>query len=935
MKDDHLMSQNVVNADLHETIQRRAKEIFRDHQQVIYKSTDRLFAGLMLAQWCAAIFAAIVISPRTWQGAQSQVHLHVWAALLLGGVISAFPILLAVTRPGEAITRHVIAGAQMMMSGLLIHLTGGRIETHFHIFGSLAFLAFYRDWKVLIPAALVTTADHFFRGIFWPESIYGVLTASPWRSLEHVGWVVFEDVFLVGASLRSLREMRSIAWHTAQLETTNEVIEAKVLERTAEVKASEERFRLLMDGVKDYAIIMLDPEGRVVSWNEGAKRVNGYHADEVLGEHFSLFHPEEDRLDGRPHRIIEAAASSGRFEEEGWRVRQDGTRFWANVVFTALHDELEHLRGFSKVTRDITARWEAEEKLRQTNDELEERVEIRTAEMNEANSALQREILEHQNAEAEIRRQNTLLEAQGDAAIEGILVISGEGRILSFNKRFAEMWNIAPEVLEGRDGKAFFHAALSQVVDAQGLRETAMALHRDEKGVGQDEILLENDSIFDYYSTPLKGSDGTYYGRIWFFRDVTEARRAAEALSLAKDEAERANAAKSEFLSRMSHELRTPMNAILGFGQILQWDDLTEDQSRSVDQILKGGRHLLGLINEVLEISRIEAGHTSLSLEPVSLHAVLREAMDMVQPLAAQNRVEMDDAAMGGCAQIVMADQQRLKQVILNLLSNAIKYNRPEGQVSISCVEKEPGRLRVSIRDTGIGIAKKNVNKLFMPFERLGAEYSPIEGNGIGLSLSRQLMTLMGGEIGVDSVMGEGSTFWIELQLGQEAEVHALIDDKVAVGSAVPSQSVRKPSILYIEDNLSNLTLVENILRRHFNIEILSSMQGSLGLQLARQHRPDLILLDLHLPDVMGDKVLAQLMENDETKDIPVIMLSADATERQVQRLLELGAKDYLTKPLDVNRFLEVLEENLKTVEGATVEGATVEGATVEGATVK
>jgi PAS domain S-box-containing protein len=920
MKAGHLMSQNIANADLHETIQRRAKEIFRDHQQVIYKSTDRLFAGLMLAQWCAAILAAIFISPLAWYGRESEIHLNVWASIFLGGAISVFPILLAFTRPGEAITRHVIAGAQMMMSGLLIHLTGGRIETHFHIFGSLAFLAFYRDWKILIPAALVTTADHFLRGTFWTQSIYGIATASPWRSFEHVGWVVFEDVFLVGASLRSLREMRAIAWHTAQLETTNQVIEEKVLERTAEVKASEERFRLLMDGVKDYAIVMLDPDGRVVSWNEGAKRVNGYQAHEIIGKHFSLFHPEDDRDESRTGKIMETATSTGRFEEEGWRVRQDGTRFWANVVFTALHDELEHLRGFSKVTRDVTARWEAEENLRRTNDELEERVERRTAEVNHINAALQAEIVEHQNAEAEIRMQNTLLEAQGEAAIEGILVVSGQGDILSFNKRFGEMWGMPPAVLESRDGSAFFREALRKVVDAKKLETKALALYKDEGMSAQDEIVLENGSIFDYYSSPLKGSDGMYYGRVWFFRDVTEARRSAEALSLAKDEAERANAAKSEFLSRMSHELRTPMNAILGFGQILEWDDLTEDQRQSVDQILKGGRHLLGLINEVLEISRIEAGHASLSLEPVSLRVVLQEAMDLVQPLAAQGSVTMDDAAIGSCAHIVMADQQRLKQVILNLLSNAIKYNRAEGRVSISCQEREGGRLRLSIRDTGNGISPENLGKLFVPFERLGAEYTAVEGNGIGLSLSRQLMTLMGGEIGVDSVVGEGSTFWIELELGAEAAHSTLSDQTVEMGYGVLNQREEKPTILYIEDNLSNLKLVESILRRYFHIELLSSMQGSIGLQLARQHHPDLILLDLHLPDIMGDKVLAQLLEDEETKDIPVIMLSADATERQVQRLMEIGATNYLTKPLDVNRFLAVLEENLKTVEGALVE---------------
>ncbi|RYF47557.1 MAG: hybrid sensor histidine kinase/response regulator, partial [Cytophagaceae bacterium] len=237
-----------------------AEELFKSHQQEIIKNTDRLFAGLMLFQWLAGITAALYLSPRTWDGVQSTVHPHVWAAIFLGGAITLFPVFLAFAHPGKAVTRYTISVAQMLMSALLVHITGGRLETHFHIFGSLAFLAFYRDWRVLVPATIVVCMDHLLRGMFWPQSVYGVLTASPWRSLEHAGWVVFEDIFLVISCVRSTREMRSIAVQRAQLEVTNQIIEQKVVQRTAEVRASEERFRLLVDGVQDYSIIMLDPE---------------------------------------------------------------------------------------------------------------------------------------------------------------------------------------------------------------------------------------------------------------------------------------------------------------------------------------------------------------------------------------------------------------------------------------------------------------------------------------------------------------------------------------------------------------------------------------------------------------------------------------------------------------------------------------------------
>ena len=214
--------------DQTESIARRGQVLFGQHCQSILKRTDRLFAGLMVFQWLAGIAAALWISPKTWAGQHSQTHLHVWAAVFLGGVISSFPILLALKRPGAASTRYVIATAQMLMSALLIHLTGGRIETHFHVFGSLAFLAFYRDWRVFVPATIVVAADHFVRGVYWPQSVFGVLTASPWRWVEHAGWVIFEDIFLIKSCLQSVKEMRDIAAQKAQLEATNELVEHKV-----------------------------------------------------------------------------------------------------------------------------------------------------------------------------------------------------------------------------------------------------------------------------------------------------------------------------------------------------------------------------------------------------------------------------------------------------------------------------------------------------------------------------------------------------------------------------------------------------------------------------------------------------------------------------------------------------------------------------------
>ncbi len=380
-------------------------------------------------------------------------------------------------------------------------------------------------------------------------------------------------------------------------------------------------------------------------------------------------------------------------------------------------------------------------------------------------------------------------------------------------------------------------------------------------------------------------------------------------LSDATAEADRANRAKSEFLSRMSHELRTPLNAILGFAQLLEMDALPARQDESVDQILRAGRHLLGLINEVLEISRIEAGRLQLSLEPVPVSETLRAAMELIRPSATPLRVSIATDAIDERLH-VLADRQRLQQVLLNLLSNAIKYNRPDGTVRASCERVGDERLRISVADTGQGIAADKLDRLFTPFDRMGAEGSAVEGTGLGLALSKALVEAMGGTLYVQSQPGVGSTFSVELQV---------VAAPVAVAACLPARPspaghahASPRTILYIEDNLSNLRLIQSILSQRPGVSVLSAMQGRVGLDLARAHGPDLILLDRHLPDISGDQVFVQLRADPRTRDIPVVVLSADAMSSELRRLLDAGVRAYLTKPLDVRQLLEVIDESLR-----------------------
>ena len=384
-------------------------------------------------------------------------------------------------------------------------------------------------------------------------------------------------------------------------------------------------------------------------------------------------------------------------------------------------------------------------------------------------------------------------------------------------------------------------------------------------------------------------------------------RRAAEL------RAETASRAKSEFLSRMSHELRTPLNAILGFAQVLEMDSLSPEQGESVGYIVKGGRHLLRLIDEVLDIARIEAGRLAISPEPVPVREIVGEALDLVKPLAAERHIRLlGDGVSAASEQYVLADAQRVKQVLLNLLSNAIKYNREGGTVTLSYSAPAPGRLRFKVNDTGRGIPPDGLERLFAPFERLGAEQTGIEGTGLGLALSKRLVEAMGGMLGAESTLGQGSTFWMELAVAESPVKQLARDDPGVPAPPRGNRSSQAGIVLYVEDNLSNVQLIKRLLVHRPEVRLLPIMQGQLALDLASQHNPDLILLDLQLPDIPGDEVLRRLRETPETRHIPVIVISADATPGQIERLRLAGAWQYLTKPLDVKKFLSLLDEALK-----------------------
>jgi PAS domain S-box-containing protein len=489
------------------------------------------------------------------------------------------------------------------------------------------------------------------------------------------------------------------------------------------------------------------------------------------------------------------------------------------------------------------------------------------------------------------QRYRTVIEAASD----GIVSIDHTGCILSANPAARQILCSSERDLIG--------LPLRRFIVVHDVRDLSSAPSGHVSGVVAGEVRTRAGSpvfveLTTGHATQSTGTVGTV-----IIRDVSAKRAAEESLKAAREAAEEASRAKSEFLSRMSHELRTPLNAILGFAQLLEQDELTPDQRDGNSRILKAGRHLLRLINEILDIARIEAGRLELNVETVDVHEAVVTAADMIRPLLKDRSLSLTLPSSPSRPKI-LADPQRLTQVFLNLLANAAKYNKSGGHIAITYETHVPDKLRVVVADSGDGIAPEEIPRLFIAFERLSASKTFVEGTGLGLVLCDRLLRAMGGTIGVDSTVGEGSRFSVDLPLAcdiDKTEPPATDQGSAAATSRVAVATDWKATVLYVEDNVSNLALLESIFARHFpGVRLLSSMQGTLGIEMAVVHRPDLILLDLQLPDMDGVDVFRRLRSHPSTASIPVVIVSADATQRTMNRLAEMGAHEYLTKPIDV-----------------------------------
>jgi PAS domain S-box-containing protein len=500
--------------------------------------------------------------------------------------------------------------------------------------------------------------------------------------------------------------------------------------------------------------------------------------------------------------------------------------------------------------------------------------------------------------EIKLRESNALRRTLIDSLPFGIIVFNNNLKTVALNKPFCQIVAL-DEPLKNLVGRNLIDYQLTIFDDLEKEQKRIMKIVSDKEPVVDEIVTSDNRmlkrSYFPFYM------DGLLKGHLFMLEDITEGKELEKKILFAKEEAEKANIAKSEFLSKMSHELRTPLNGILGFSQLLELDQtLTSQQQMFVQEILKGGRHLLSLINEILDLSRIEIGQLKLLNETLLISTAIEECISMVGPTAIEKGVMIVNDTNKCIDKYVHVDHIRLKQIIINLLDNAIKFNKKKGTVTISC-ELQNDSLIIHVLDTGIGIPAEEHSFIFEPFYRV--ENTNVDGTGIGLSLVKQLIQLMGGKIEVHSHVGEGSVFSFSFPIVDSNPKHVHPNENEMV--QFPKE--RKNTVLYIEDNQSNIQLVSEILGPIPGVTLLTALTGKDGIKVAKDKKVDLILLDIHLPDLNGMEVLEKLKSDGKTKDIPVIAVSANAVQDHIDIAIDNGVKDYITKPFDIKYFLSVV----------------------------
>lgn len=741
------------------TNQPRIDELLQEQKTQLFKRTDRLFAKLFLVEWICLIGVAAIVSPHTWAGTSSSIHPHIWTAIFIGGLAISFPLILQRTNPGFAITRHMIAVAQMVLAALLIHLTGGRIESHFLIFGSLAFLAFYRDWRVLITASAIAAVDHILRGAFFPLSVYGIVYASPWRTVEHIFWVVFEDVFLIISCRQGIKEMQSIATRQAEVEASKENVELLVEQRTKQLRQSEKQV------AAQYEVSRILAESATLedSYSPLLECIsNCVFGDETV-MCSAIWVQEESETDMRCAGFWRRNETCEELEQVSLSlnivsnsdlpglVRSAGSIKWINDITAeklarktcAVESGLRSGVGFPVVI-DGRIRAVIEFYTNEPKQPSMELFELLVAIGRQVGQFMLRRSSEETNEQLA-----KIVESSTDA-IYGLnmdLIITG--------------WNRGAEKLYGYSAKDAIGKSVTMLVPPDKLQELGELVDKVKEGrciESLDSTRLRSEQTVEVcLSLAPIYKHGEIVGISQIDRDISE-RKAAEKRV-------------SEFYSIVSHELRTPLTSIRGALGLIEGGIVKYGSQKCIDLIRIGREssdRLIRLINDILDLKKIETGKFDLQLQPIAADLLLAEAVNSLKGMADERGVKLS-VEQGPPHVTINVDKDRCTQVLANLISNAVKFSKNGSEVRVNGIV-EAEQIRFSIVDNGPGIPDEELPNLFQKFRQLdSSDTRRSEGTGLGLAVSKALVEQHGGNIGVQSKVGMGSTFWFEIPLSSKS----------------------------------------------------------------------------------------------------------------------------------------------------------------------
>lgn len=772
------------------TFRRRRDDILKRYQDRLCEQIDRLFIGLLILQYVCGIVIACWFSPRTWSGPTNSVHPHVYAAIFQGLAILSLPLYMAYWHPKYKLTRHLIAAGQMMYSALLIDLLGGRIEAHFHIFASLTVLALYRDWQVLITATAIVFLHHFVQGILYPESVYGEASPNIGRAVEHSVWLLLQDLFLIWSCCRSVREMRDLALQQASLETTNEMIEAQVKSRTADLVKSQRELlrnqnetRAIVDTAAD-GIITMDSFGVIESANRAAEELVGYSEEELVGRRIDsvVMLPKGDTRTTflqptQRNAILKMVETRG----EMIGCRRGGSTIPIEVAVSELKSG--DAPRFTGILRDISFRKQAETVLAEQ------------ALLAEFAAEIGRSLVGTGGLEATLTRCVDAVVFHLDAVCACIWTANETSNQLQLDAvAFHSNSPLGPLRWEARDAKEIMSVAETKLASQSN--------HAVNDGRFGNQLWMVQESVHGFAACPLV-LEGRLIGvmamycrqaiadpRIEKLNSVAnsiavaiERARGSVRLMEATALAEQANVAKSQFLANMSHELRTPMNAIIGYSEILaeELEELGHEQCLSdVNRIRAAGNHLLGLINEVLDLSKIEAGKMEVVPDLFDVNQLLDEVVATSQTLISKNgnSLNFELAPQLGTA---FSDATKIRQILLNLLSNAAKFTE-NGQIKLTVkriIDDALDCFEMEVSDTGIGMTPEQMQRICKPFTQAEASTTRrFGGTGLGLTITKHFCEMLGGRLIIRSEPNVGSRFTVLIP-ADWAESHPRIESKL------------------------------------------------------------------------------------------------------------------------------------------------------------